>query len=249
MAAKIAVKLRNQANCVIAYHLGETANSRENGEFKLIEHLAPHIHTFVDVGANVGDWSEHMLKHSRASGFLFEPSTQCAGRLKERFRDGRVVIREVAVSDQVGRAQFSEEENCGEGSSLAESRHDHQIRHREVPVITLDAEFATLETRIDFLKIDTEGYDLRVVKGATQVLSRTRFLQFEYNSHWVSTSSSLFEANRFLTHLGFSVFLVRSTGLHPLRYEIWNDYFRYSNYFACRPADLECVRALLRDPI
>ena len=117
-------------------------------------------------------------------------------------------------------------------------------------VATLDTEFPASEARrIDFLKIDTEGYDLKVMKGAVDLLSRTRFLQFEYNSFWISVGSSLAEANRFLADLGFSVVLVRSTGLHPVRYEFWNDYFRYSNFFAYRQADHELVRGLLRDPI
>ena len=63
-AAKIAALIRNQANCVIAYHLGESPHSEENGEFSLVNHLAPHISSFIDVGANIGDWSDYVLKHS-----------------------------------------------------------------------------------------------------------------------------------------------------------------------------------------
>ncbi len=249
-AAKLAVKIRNQADCVIAYHLGESTNSEQNGEFALVEHLSSNVKTYIDVGANIGAWSECMVKHASCNGFLFEPSGQCVKVLKERFRERNVVIRDVAVSDQIGTAQFAEERNCGEKSSLSETRADSgSIQYREVLVTTLDTEFAAPELRIDFLKIDTEGYDLKVMKGATNLLSRTRFLQFEYNSYWIAVGSSLSEASRFLSKLGFSIFLVRSTGLHPLRYEFWNDYFRYSNYFACRSADLEVVRPLLRDPI
>lgn len=250
-AARLAVKIRNQANCVIAYHLGETANSNENGEFSVIEHLSSYVNTFIDVGANVGEWSDHMLKHSSANGFLFEPSTLCVSRLQERFRNNPVVIRPVAVSDIIGTAMFAEENDYGEGSSLAEARNDKQAQLKEVRISTLDAEFPAAGdiNSVDFLKIDTEGYDLKVMKGATALLARTRFLQFEYNSHWVSVGSSLSEASRFLRGLGFSLFLVRSTGLHPMCYEFWNDYFRYSNFFACRPADYDCVRSLLRKPI
>ncbi|MEP7014900.1 MAG: FkbM family methyltransferase [Verrucomicrobiota bacterium] len=249
IAAKLAARIRNQANCVIAYHLGESADATENGEFTLIEHLAPHISTFIDVGANIGDWSEQMLKHSKSEGFLFEPSLQCTQRLKDRFLDRKVSIRDVAVSDEVGTKQFVEEDNCGVGSSLAETRSDDSGWHTDVAVTSLDTEFPDPAFRVDFLKIDTEGFDLKVLKGANNLLSRTRFLQFEYNSHWVSVGSSLAEANRFLHGLGFSVVLVRSTGLHPLRYDLWNDYFRYSNYFAYRSADDELIRPLLRESI
>jgi FkbM family methyltransferase len=249
MAAKLAVKLRNQANCVIACHLGETPDPKGNGEFMLVEHLGPCVSTFIDVGANIGEWSEQMLKHSNSKGFLFEPSSLCVRRLEERFRNRDVVIRGAAVSDEAGTALFAEEDHCGEGSSLAEARDNDDARRREVTVTTLDTEFADSGYQCDFLKIDTEGYDLKVMKGAVSLLSRTRFVQFEYNSHWISVGSSLAEATRFLAGLGFSIFLVRSTGLHPLRYEFWSDFYRYSNFFACRPADLDRLRALIRPAI
>lgn len=249
VAAGLAVKIRNQVNCIIAYHLGETANSEKNGEFMLVKHLSPHISTFIDVGANVGEWSAHLLRHCQAKGFLFEPSTLCVSKLQERFRDRTVTIFPAAVADQAGTALFAEEDHCGEGSSLAEARNDQQTPQKEVRVTTLDSEFPATDDRIDFLKIDTEGHDLKVMKGAAALLARTRFLQFEYNYHWVLVGSSLAEAGRFLNSLGFSLFLIRSTGLHPLRYEVWNDYFRYSNFFACRQEDLDCIRPLLREPI
>jgi FkbM family methyltransferase len=250
VASTLAVKIRNQANCVIAFHLGETPNSDKNGEFALVRHLAPHTKVFIDVGANVGSWSDYVLKYSNAKGFLYEPSFQCFGALKYRFRDSNIEIRNVAVSDTPGFSLFAEEENFGETSSLAASRESGDTtRTRSVPVVTLDQDFASTDLPIDFLKIDSEGYDLKVLKGATALLSRTRFLQFEYNSYWIPVGSTLANARRFLQDLGFSIYLIRSTGLHPLRYDFWNDYFRYSNYFACRPADIEIIRPLIKQPI
>lgn len=248
LAARLAAKVRNQANCVIAYHLGESPDLRQNGELDLIRHLAPHIASFVDIGANVGEWSDAMLAHAPgAKGFLFEPSRQCAQRLRERFRASAISLHQVAVANRVGKTSFVEEADFGEGSSIAETRGNADGKTMEVDVITLDSAFP--EGAIDFLKIDTEGYDLRVLRGANDLLARTRFVQFEYNSHWLGVGSSLVEATRFLESHGFAVVLVRSTGLHPLRYHLWNDYFRYSNYFAYRPADHYLVGDLLRAPI
>ncbi len=248
-ASWLAAKVRNQANSVIAYHLGETCDSNRNGEYALIDHLAAKITTFVDVGANVGEWSDHMFKHANAKGFIYEPSRTCVQKLKERFKGKDAVIRDVAVSDHVGTAIFAQEDNCGEGSSLVDGSAPGQGNCTEVSITTLDAEFKNSPLRIDYLKIDTEGYDLKVLRGAHEVITKARFVQFEYNSHWASVGSTLADAIRYLNHLGFTVFLVRSTGLHPLRYEVWNDFFRYSNFFACRAEDVESVQALVRDPI
>ena len=245
--ARLAVFIRNQANWIIAYHLCETYKSEHNGESALVQSLAPHVKTFIDVGANVGNWSDEMFAQSDARGFLYEPSAACVHRLRERFGSRNVVIREAAVADHSRTARFAEEANCGEGSSLAEVDHHPAVQYREVAVTTLDEEFVDPGVRVDFLKIDAEGYDLKVLQGAAKLLERTRFVQFEYNSQWLATGSSLLEASRFLNALGFSLYLIRASGLTPLHYDVWGDYFAYSNYFACREAERDLIGPLLRD--
>jgi hypothetical protein len=91
---------------------GRSTNSEQNGEFTLIEHLSSNVKTFIDVGADIGAWSECMLKHASCNDFRFEPSGQCVKVLKGRLRERNVVIRDVAVWDQIGTAQFAKERNC-----------------------------------------------------------------------------------------------------------------------------------------
>jgi FkbM family methyltransferase len=144
LLAKMAVKVRNQSNRVIAYHLGQSAHSDANGEFALLDCVAPHVRTFVDVGANVGEWSEFMLDRGATQGFLFDASAQCAVALKARFQGRNCIVKEAAVSEAVGTAQFAEEAGFGETSSLAGSPAPDsrgEISYRTVPVTTLDAEF------------------------------------------------------------------------------------------------------------
>jgi FkbM family methyltransferase len=249
--AKICVRLRNQANCVVGYHLGESPNGAVNGEYRLIDFLAPHCSSFVDVGANVGDWTERFLRANSAKGILFEPSERCATRLNQKFKEKPVTIRNVAVGDRPGSIRFVEEENLSEASASVEtyspSEHPGKAVIKEIQMVTLDEELASVGFSIDFLKIDTEGYDLKVLQGAESALrkGRIRFVQFEYNSHWVGTGSSLKEAKNFLEALGFDLLLIRSTGLHPLDYGFWGDYFRYSNFLACRSEDKELIKPLL----
>ena len=249
--ARICVQLRNQANCVVGYHLGESPDSAINGEYRLIDFLAPQCAAIVDVGANVGNWTEHFLQVSSAKGILFEPSGRCAALLEQKFQDKPITVRTVAVGDQPGSIQFVEEENLSEASASLQtytpSEHPGKAVIKEIPLVTLDQELASVEFNIDFLKIDTEGYDLKVLKGAESVLKkgRIRFIQFEYNSHWIGTGSSLKEAKTFLENLGFDLLLIRSTGLHPLDYGFWGDYFRYSNFLACRSEDRHLLGSLV----
>jgi FkbM family methyltransferase len=245
------VKLRNQANCVVAYHLGESADPSKNGEFRLVSVLAPKCQTFVDVGANVGNWAEHFLRSNHTTGLLFEPSAQCFSVLEAKFKDKCIALRNVAVGDSPGFIPFIEEPNCGEGSSAVEAHSTSSGKLRKVPVVTLDQELLDLSYNIDFLKIDAEGYDLKVLKGAEALLKtgRIRFIQFEYNAHWLAVGSSLADARHFLMSLGFNLLLIRRSGLHPLNYTFWGDYFRYSNFLAYREADRHAIERLLRGAI
>jgi hypothetical protein len=131
ICSRACAKIRNQANCVVGYHLGESADGSKNGEFHLIDVLAPSCNTFVDVGANVGNWTEHFLRKKTATGFLFEPSQQCISVLEAKFKDKPITLRNVAVGDYSGFISFVEEENCGEGSSILET---HNLKSSRSPL-------------------------------------------------------------------------------------------------------------------
>ena len=76
LAVGAALKLRNQIAAVIRYSRASGIHAAENGEGWLVAALAPSCRTFVDVGANVGEWTALFLAASGglAKGLLFEPS-------------------------------------------------------------------------------------------------------------------------------------------------------------------------------
>jgi hypothetical protein len=90
-----------------------------------------------------------------------------------------------------------------------------------------------------------------VLQGAENFLARARckFVQFEYNTHWIRTGSTLWSAFDLLDQHGFVCFLIRSTGLHPLNYHYWGDFFRYSNFLAVYRHELNSCESLIRGPI
>jgi len=208
---------------------------------------------FIDVGANVGQWSERMLLSGGAKGVAYEPGTQVFAALAGRFSDnGRMKLRNVAVGDRVGEVVFIEKDQCGETSAIQGACCDQDVgQQRTVRMTTIDADFGDDHEIIDLLKIDAEGYDLPVLKGATRLLSegRIRFVQFEYGPSWVGVGASLLVAQRHLSQHGYSLYLIRSTGLHPFLYERWGEFYRYSNFFACRDANVAPLARLIKEPI
>jgi len=242
LATRLAVLVRNQALCVIRYHLGEDANYLVNGEAWLIDTIAPHCKTFIDIGANQGHWSEAFLAKMPAGGrgLLIDAARPAADILRQRFADRRQIqVLHSAVSDTVGELEFFEELSAGETSSLVAGFSAGGAKRVVVPATTVDGELARLGLEhCDFVKIDAEGYDLHVLNGAKGALSRQAIgaLQFEYNSPWAHAGSTLATAFQLLERSGYRVYLLQSSGLRLLNYARYGEYFGYSNFVAVSSA-------------
>jgi FkbM family methyltransferase len=255
VAVRLAVLLRNQCRCVIRCHISDDADPWKNGEAGLVGLIAPTSSHFIDVGANTGSWTSLFLASAAASlrGLLFEPSQCAAEKLVQRFQTtpGVEVIR-AAVADAPGDLPFYEEPGAGETSSLVTGFSQPGAVKKMIPVTTLDAEIDRRQWRqVDLLKIDAEGYDLRVLRGASAALSRQAIgvVQFEYNTPWAAAGCTLADAFRFLESFGYQVFLLRADGLFRLNYGLYGEYFDYSNFVAVAPCRQAKMEAFVRGPL
>jgi FkbM family methyltransferase len=240
-ATRCAVLLRNQCNRVIRYHLAGGHRQAESGEAWLIQAMGPRVRTFVDVGANVGDWSALLRQHAPdAKGLLFEPGTVAVKRLRARFDPGPgLEIIEAAVGSEPGEADFFEQPDAGEASSMVGAHSGEGSSLRRVRVTTLDAELAHRNIeRVDLLKIDAEGYDFEVLRGARKALrdQRVDVIQFEYNRPWASAGATLAGAITFLGECGYRTYLLRDGGLAMIDHEFYGEFFDYANFAALTPA-------------
>ena len=252
LAVYLAIKLRNQCRGIIKYYLNSGSNHLKNGEAWLARQAASNSFIFIDVGANVGNWT-HFFREAASGnvkGLLFEPSQQAVEKLRQRFQQvDEIEILEYAVSDEVGEMYFYEEPNAGETSSLVASFSHSTAAKKIVQLTTIDIEVEKRNWEyIDFLKIDAEGYDFHVLRGASNLLCQERIgiIQFEYNSPWALVGSTLGSALRFLNSFGYKIFLLKETGLFELRYEIYGEYFEYSNFVAIAPNRQTYFQAFVR---
>lgn len=151
----------------------------EAGTMNVFRHLLRTGDTFVDIGANIGLMSLYAAKLVGNDGkvYAFEPVEEIYELLLANIElnDYRqitainVALGSVAESRKI----FSHPEINRGSSSLLEGDHDGDGEAEIVTVDTLDSfTSAHIKTPIRLIKIDVEGWELEVIRGATHVLSR-----------------------------------------------------------------------------
>lgn len=148
----------------------------------------------VDVGAHIGMYVKNILSaNPEAEVIAFEPHPITYKKLLQNLTidDKRMVkCYNLAVDEKQKNLKLYDYAN-NDGTQHASIYkdvinllHGSQSICHEVKAITLD-EFLDDEIKtIDLLKIDTEGNELNVLKGAQQLLKnhKIRAIQFEFNS-------------------------------------------------------------------
>ena len=136
-------------------------------------------YTVLDVGANIGMTAAIMSGVVHAGNiFAFEPGPKVFGELQancHRNNLTNVHPHQLAISDKPGMVNFAEDSAYGHLAT------DGAIA---VQANTLDNLVRTLGlTAVDFIKIDVEGHEWPVLRGATEVLALHKPLVYlEFNS-------------------------------------------------------------------
>jgi len=133
-------------------------------------------HVVCDVGANVGTYTVPLARLVGATGrvIAFEPNRPTRACLRQNIRQNRlsnVSVVRAAVGDSAGYARLiATEDNLGEAHLALPG--DASVEGERVAVTTLDTEVARLRLgRVDFLKIDVEGFELAALRGAERILA------------------------------------------------------------------------------
>jgi FkbM family methyltransferase len=81
---------------------------------------------------------------------------------------------------------------------------------------------------VDFLKIDTEGYEYEVIKGFEDYIKKIKIIQFEYGGTFLDNNVKLEDLIKYLSSYGFSNF---SYLTHDNIVEItdFTDHYQYCN--------------------
>ncbi len=152
----------------------------------------------LDVGAHQGDFLQMILDLAPAGKhWAFEPLPQLCEQLKARFP--AVEVREMALADFEGSAQFKWVKNAAAWSGLELQQLPVESEVREIPVEVrkLD-QILPQGYRTDFIKIDVEGAELQMLEGARATIEKFQpMVLFEHaaihNQHYGTKPEDLFQ--------------------------------------------------------
>ncbi len=169
-----------------------------------------------DIGANHGQTTEKLLRPG-CRVIAVEPSLESVEVLKMKFRHNpSVTVVNRGVSDREEVLPFYFDKTQNRASSFIEKWSQRGESKYSVRTTTLDKlieEYGMPQ----FIKIDVEGFELRVLRGLTQ---RVASLSFSYHGRtWDETLEGLALINK----LGKARFNFNSFIMHSLHLENWVD--------------------------
>ena len=128
----------------------------------------------IDVGCHKGEILDLILKYSpKGKHFAFEPIPYLFNQLENKFRN-RVALYPYALSDKNGNTTFQLVKNAPAYSGI--NKRKYAIAHPDIEEIKVELQklddVIPREVKIDFIKIDVEGGEFGVLKGAKELLKR-----------------------------------------------------------------------------
>ncbi|WP_445176620.1 FkbM family methyltransferase [Microcoleus sp.] len=223
---------------------GESLN---NYELKIIENFIASGNVVFDLGANIGSWTNQVLNICPdVQIHLFEPAPPIyqtlLQNLAEPIKTGQIVLNNLAIAHQQEIRKFYYSENFL-GASKFHRRFETEKQYNiqspqpfQILTATLDDYVQTRGIkRINFLKIDTEGDELEVLRGASNLLQKGKvdYIQFEYGGTFVDANITLKQVFEHLQKFRYTIFKIRPHALQALP-EFLPEYenYEYSNFLA-----------------
>ena len=178
-----------------------------------VMNLAVHKNSIcVDVGCHKGEILDLILKNAPSGGhYAFEPIPSYFNRLTKKYGDSCKIFP-YALSDHEGVSGFQFVKNAPAYSGIRKRKYNvetPEIEEIEVEVKRMD-DVIPKEENIDLIKIDVEGAEYPVLRGAQRILTQCKpLIIFECgigaSDYYGTNPGELFE---FLKKLNFKIALL-----------------------------------------
>jgi FkbM family methyltransferase len=248
LPAPLLERLRNLCNYALGVGSASDLSIETSGEVAFLRRLAAlwsdrNAVVIVDVGAHHGEYTGAALAafEGRARIDCFEPDPANYETLAERLGP-RARCHRLALSDRPGDGRLF---THPEGSWVA-SLHPEALTYAGIPATySTEVEVDTLDRvakrlgidHIDLLKVDVEGHELAVLRGAARLLGEgtVEVIQFEFGEHNIASRTYLRDFRDLLPE--HRLFRLSPSGLTPVQYRPSSEVFLMdTNYVAAHRA-------------
>lgn len=188
------------------------------GNIKAMGFSPKHI---IDIGANHGTWTRETLKYFPDAYFtMLEPQHW----LQPSFQDlldanKKIAYHAVGAGPQPGSFKFTiadRDDSCSFRYSEAEAL-EKGFKQVDVPIVTLDDLVKTSDFPFpDIVKIDAEGLDIDVLKGASSLFGKTEIFMVEAGIVNKEFDNSVLKMAAFMDGKGYRLFEI--TDLNRVHY-------------------------------
>lgn len=224
-------------------HVG-THEPDMNGEFLFFDKIKFCVSILFDVGAR--DDVYFTEKSSDVIVHAFEPNPSNYQKLLHNIEAKKMGNRVIPVPIGLGN-QNTLIDYYNDTESIF--KRTHHITSMAVPYkITIEKLSDYCQKHdiksIDFLKIDTEGYELDILLGCGDMLSSIRIIQFEYGGTYLDSKITLTQIFDLLGRNRY-YYLLQKDGIHPIKYneiKLYDDY-SYANIVASTSSMLELINS------
>lgn len=219
-----------------------------SGEEHLVSHILPSLGLTkplcLDVGANVGGYSRMLLDHfPEARIICMEPHPATFAELQSNLKHKAELIPKGAGELPGNLTLYDRSDSEGGGSEHATlypevitGIHQQNSHSVQIEITTIDDVLAEKEiAEVDLLKIDTEGHELAVLKGAANLIKSrgVKIIQLEFNV--MNLVSRVFVADIVKTLPGYRGYRMLPASLIPLNDDpVYTEIFAFQNLLFIR---------------
>ena len=214
-------------------------------EIRILERLIPFLASkssspppiTLDIGANIGIYSYYLSEfiekfHGQCIGF--EPRSDVFGRLEKNVKRKNYIAEKLALSDEIGFANLYLPATH-ETSSLIRFDHFLGFKAERIKLFTLDQYISLRKIppqSIIFIKIDVEGFELKVLGGGRHTISVAKpiILCESENRHLLPQGKKVQFVIDFMQNIGYRGFAI-SKSLQILPINKMSNYEYFYNFW------------------
>lgn len=208
-----------------------------HGEDWIMEKLSNKLPVIFDVGSNIGEWTKLAREFNPDSEIhTFEVIPETYRDLLRNIKiDHKIIPNGFGLSNECGIMKMKWRKDYSAVSTHLLELAVENFEWRDGIVYTGDQYVNSRRIDyIDYLKIDTEGAEGKVLEGFQQTLrdGKIGIIQFEYGYAAILSRFLLIDAYKLLTPLGYSIGKLTQGKIEFVNYALYHEDFQGPDYVA-----------------